>query len=389
MGLEINKENKNKKFEEILEEYRKLFVNEDYLLCCVMRKFDTYRSLLPYVVDEYADLIVENTKKYAMKNTSKLDKEFYEVTLTHCLSKINDGMTLAGEKPDEFLPSVWKNSMEEEMLNTTYYALALMNNKFRKRAETGYLLDSNKVKIGCSGYSKKIKKFIPYYLTTFNDYIFLIDAIRGLVYRSNTRFDNAALMQVGNKVFCGDKLVAQEKEDCSTEFCFDKEPWMKDLKEKERANKRAKGHQVKETKWLSVPLGDLNSSNTYIRVHTLICLMVYGFDIVKYGLMDGSSIWSVDHSNSIHDDNSIDNLAFVTRSANSSKKDKQISVFDYFLYFLNMEQVVEEDECVEVGTATSGICVKSEDAEDEMSWFDRKLTAEEAAAKFGFIIVDV
>ena len=58
MGLEINKENKNKKFEEILEEYRKLFVNEDQLLCCVMRKFDTYRSLLPYVEDEYADLIV-------------------------------------------------------------------------------------------------------------------------------------------------------------------------------------------------------------------------------------------------------------------------------------------------------------------------------------------
>lgn len=388
MGLEINKENYVKKFNEILEDYRKKFVDDDYLLCCLTRKYGADRSSLPYVVDEYADLIMENVKKYAMKNTSKIDKEFYEVTLNYCVSKINDGMTLAGEKPDELLPSVWKKSMEEEMLTTTYYALALMNNKFRKRAETGYLLDSNKVDIGLSGYSKKLKQFIPYYLTTFNDYIFLIDAISGLVYRSNTRFDNAALIQVGNKVFCGDILIAQEKEDCSTEFYFDKEPCMKDLKEKERANKRAKGHQVKETKWLSVPLGYLNGSNTYIRVHTLVCLMTFGFDIVKYGLMDGASIWSVDHSNSKHDDNSIDNLAFVTRSVNSSKKDKQISVFDYFLYFLNMEQTAKEDECIEVGNSNSDSCIKSEDTEEELSRFDRMLTAEEAAAKFGFIIVD-
>ena len=116
--------------------------------------------------------------------------------------------------------------------------------------------------------------------------------------------------------------------------------------------------------------------------------MIFGFDIVKYGLMDGASIWSVDHSNSIHNDNSIDNLAFVTRSANSSKRDKQVSVFDYFLYFLNMEQTVEKDECVEVANCNSESFVKNEDTEEVLCRFDRMLTAEEAAAKYGFIIVD-
>ena len=388
MGLEMNKENCVKRFEEILEGYRKLIVDNECFLCRTARKYNTYGSLLPSLVDEYADMIVENVRKYAMKNTKVIDDDVYEVKvkLTDCVGKLNKGMTLAGEKPDEFLPPVWKGSFEEEMLTTTYFSLALMNNMFRKRAETGFLLDGNKVAIGYSGYSKKLKQFIPYYITTFNDYIFLVDAINGMIYRSNRKFANATLRHIGNEIFCGNELIAQEKEDCSTEFYFDKEKWMKDLKEKERATKRAKGHKVKETKWLSVPLGDLNNSNTYIRAHTLICLMVFGFDIVKFGLMEGSSIFTVDHSNAIHDDNRLDNLAFTTRSQNCQKKDKQMSIFDYFLYFLNREQIAEE---VEEDKADSSECnVVDKQSEEYWPKWARKMTAEEMAREFGLIIVD-
>lgn len=48
--------------------------------------------------------------------------------------------------------------------------------------------------------------------------------------------------------------------------------------------------------------------------------MVYGLECVKYTLMEGNSILTIDHWNGVHYDNKIDNLQILTRKANYDKE---------------------------------------------------------------------
>ncbi len=332
-----------KGFDLVYREYELKFF-KGCVYCDLIRKYDMLKTCLPTRLEDIASDIVDCSGRAKKNNEEDFDNGMTYITVKEAMTKLNQGLKEAGENPDKYLPKSWSGTFEEELLTDAFWGLVFMKDKeLRKRAEVGYILDTNKISIGYCGYSEKLQRLLPYYLTTFDNWVFLIDAVKGIVYRSKSK-QSGTFEKRENKIYYGERLLAEETELGSVDFFFEKEIWMKDLKEAEREAKRAAGHQVKDTKWLSSPLGNLHNRNSYIRCHTFICLMVYGFDWVKYALMDSNSILSIDHTNAIHDDNRIDNLALTSRSANNSKKAKIENIFDYFLYFMGMGQIEVQTE---------------------------------------------
>ena len=108
----------------------------------------------------------------------------------------------------------------------------------------------------------------------------------------------------------------------------------KDNKKSERKKKREKGLKSKEKPWLTTTLDKIGNSTFTIKTHSMIALMIYGLEVMKYGVMEGNSIFTIDHINGIHNDNNIENLQLLTRISNDKKRNKpQNWYLDYFIYW--------------------------------------------------------
>ena len=107
-----------------------------------------------------------------------------------------------------------------------------------------------------------------------------------------------------------------------------------DRKRAERERKREKGLKVEETPWLTTALDLVEGSAYNIRTHSFIALMVYGLEVMKYGIMENNSIFTIDHIDGRHNNNKIENLQLLTRKSNDQKKNKPNDFyFDYFWYW--------------------------------------------------------
>lgn len=375
-----------KTFSNIQWGFKKFFRNSCCAILSILYKHNKKQSLLP----TYTENIAGNLMAAARIGNKDIEYGNGYINVNQALGLLDSGLTLAGENPDKYLPKVWKGSVEEEILSNTYWALTCIDDMYRKRAEVGFILDRNKVEIGKSGYSEKLKRDLPFYMTIFGNRIFFIDPIRGIVYKSKeNRFsDYIGFSKRGSEVYYNGWKIAEEvKGGVDVKIDFDVD--MKDLKKSEKEELWAQGFDIKNTEWLTTHLGYLGGSNTYIRSHTFIMLMVYGFTGgVCYSLMERHSIMTTDHQNSKHNDNRIDNLALVTRTANNQKKDTNLKIFDYGMYFMGLEQPEEKVKVVNRQLSKEEMRKETEEALAELELLHKNMTAEDYAAKYGFIIVE-
>lgn len=374
-----------KTFKEVRAFYRDLFLG-GLVLCDMTDRHDAISTKLPDGLDYILGDLVDFIGYYMRGERYEMDGGYgCGVGSKEALARVTQGLKEVSANPEKYLPKVWEGSFEEELFTTGFWAFTFWEEKLKERAEVGYMLDYNKIEFGISGYSEKLNKFLPYYFTTFSSYTFMIDPVEGQVYRS--KFGVFRELRVeGNKLYNGGTLIAVADDFGGIELKVPFELNMEDLKAAEREKKRAEGKKVKETAWLSTELGYLRGKHKYIRSHTFICLMVYGFDWVKYSLMESGSIMSVDHTNAKHNDNRVNNLSLTSRSANTSKRDKQVKIFDFSLYFGGFEQVEE----VELEEEKEN-CWCKEPTEEEYAEFialnNAEVTIEDIAELFGSEVI--
>ena len=366
-----------KKFIEVYHSFRRFFRDSCSAIFSLLCKHNKNQSLLPTSVEKVACGLMAS----ARIGSDNIEYGDSYIGVNKALGVLDGALTIAGENPTRYLPTVWKGSLEEDILTHTYWAVTCLHPMFRKRAEVGFILEKNKVTIGKSGYSEKLQRDLPFYMTIFGSRIFFIDPIRGIVYKSKeSRFsDEFGFTKRGSEVYYNGWKIAEET-DGGVDVKIDFEVDMTDLKKSEKEELIAQGFDIKYTEWLTTHLGYLGDSNTYIRAHTFILLMVYGFSGgVCFTLMERNSVMTCDHQNAKHNDNRIDNLALVTRTANNKKKDTNLKIFDYGLYFMGLEQKEEK------------VLSAEEIAQEREKLIEERceeLTAEEAARKYGFIIVE-
>ena len=167
-----------KKFREILGNFRKETKANGCLMCDLFNKFGNPILTMPDEFEKACDYILEHCNELVLDWRYK-DKLFDLNNLTTTLS---DALTIAGENPARYLPSVWsKDTFIHTIFNQVHLGMCIIDSEIRERAEVGYILEQNKVEIGVSGYSKKLGKDLPYYITKFDDYIFVINPIKGYI----------------------------------------------------------------------------------------------------------------------------------------------------------------------------------------------------------------
>ena len=364
-------------FSKFQHRFKRFFRDSCSAIFSLLCKHNKNQSLLPTSVEKVACGLMAS----ARIGSDNIEYGDSYIGVNKALGVLDGALTIAGENPTRYLPTVWKGSLEEDILTHTYWAVTCLHPMFRKRAEVGFILEKNKVTIGKSGYSEKLQRDLPFYMTIFGSRIFFIDPIRGIVYKSKeSRFsDEFGFTKRGSEVYYNGWKIAEET-DGGVDVKIDFEVDMTDLKKSEKEELIAQGFDIKYTEWLTTHLGYLGDSNTYIRAHTFILLMVYGFSGgVCFTLMERNSVMTCDHQNAKHNDNRIDNLALVTRTANNKKKDTNLKIFDYGLYFMGLEQKEEK------------VLSAEEIAQEREKLIEERceeLTAEEAARKYGFIIVE-
>lgn len=255
-----------------------------------------------------------------------------------------------------------RNSTFYNCLVESFYGLVLVHEEVGRSFMRAYMLWQHSVAIGSTGYSERLQKEIPYYFTFFGKKVLFINPIVGIV----------KWLDIG--IGTPEQLIIEEnKETVDVVLKFQNRKiqlcrWFKtekrlaihrkakkgysDRKAAERAKKNELGHKLKETCWQTTSLGKLKDSVYNIRVHSLICLMVYGIEPMMFALMGENSIFSVDHISGEHSNNKLENLMIVSNSANNSKKGKENYkdfMFDFGAFFLGLPQskemlVIEEIE---------------------------------------------
>lgn len=234
------------------------------------------------------------------------------------------------------------------ILTYTYYALVLIDKKIYRRFEVAYTLWQHSVKVGMAGYSEKFNRFFPYYVTYFGNKIFLVNPIEGWVkaFKKSGKLRKKKINGILTGVINDKCVVLAATSDGlyvpliegNTFFGLKEiQPAylaQKDTKKSERKKKRERGLKSKEKPWLTTTLDKIDDSTFTIKTHSMIALMVYGLEVMKYGVMEGNSIFTIDHINGIHNDNNIENLQLLTRISNDKKRNKpQNWYLDYFIYW--------------------------------------------------------
>ena len=106
--------------------------------------------------------------------------------------------------------------------------------------------------------------------------------------------------------------------------------------------------------------------------------MVYGYEQVRLAMTEANSCYTIDHINSKHSDNRIDNLALVSRKANNQKKGTDLKIFDYFLYFNDLPQIeVAKEEIVGNKVVIKTVSTVSE---NKVDYFTKTATQDDILA---------
>lgn len=316
-----------------------------------------YLYSAPYIKDNK----IKNISKFlcgldviaeAVKEELGIDNENRELKYhSKEMSKISDFLSFSSEAhASKYLlktPYI-EDDFFYNVMEYTFYAMVLLDAQVFRRFKTAYTLWQHSVEFGIAGYSEKFKKFYPYYLTYFGNKIFIVNPIKGEVkgferagslrekkitglLTGTLEEKRVALAATSEGVYVPlveENLYGTIKEVQPTHLA------QSDRKRAERERKREKGLKVEETPWLTTALDSVEGSAYNIRTHSLIALMVYGLEVMKYGIMESNSIFTIDHIDGRHNNNKIENLQLLTRKSNDQKKNKPNSFyFDYFGYW--------------------------------------------------------
>lgn len=251
------------------------------------------------------------------------------------------------------LPKVWKGSYEGNLFEYSYLGLIFLKEEVRARFEKAYEVWRNSCSYGERVNERTGFKYGVWYFTSFDSYFFAINPMKGLVLRSMERaykdISRLHIVEQGDCVWVEDiksglRLASINKETLRINPTHPMDEVGSDLKKSEKEKRIAEGKKQKQTRWLSVNLGKYNGSNSYMRVHSLICLLVYGLEIMAPAIMEANSIFTVDHIDGVHDNNCLENLQLVSRKNNNNKKGSSLTIFDYFCYFNNLPQPKTNEE---------------------------------------------
>lgn len=277
-----------------------------------------------YDDDNWSDMVYEDAKNDKNKMITKIAKFLSFDNLVQAQT---------------YLPPTYgiENDYFFKALNAFFYALLMVDPTIEARFEVAYMLSKNKIEVGVAGHSEKLGKDLPYYLTYIDmtKKLIIVDPIKGTA--ETITFDRPISgLRVNDKLICFySSKFGWVLEDGGIEFYKPYDKGIRDYKAAERKVKKESGKKVKDTCWQTVSLGSYKGSAKYMRVHSLIALMVWNLEIMKFGLMEANSIFTIDHINSKHDCNNVDNLALLTRQHNCSKGDKDNAsgfYIDYFSY---------------------------------------------------------
>ncbi len=249
-----------------------------------------------------------------------------------------------------------KSNLAITLLQLAFYAVIYVDSESRRRYELAYTLWQNSIEFSYSGYSAKLNQFYPYYITHYQDSIFLTNPVEGEVMyfsRDKGPLRGAHIKNLTKEVFMDDNVIcARTYEDeliplveYSNYYC---KPLLSvvrnstDLKLSEREKKKLLGFEIKDTPWLTVDIGSYpdesgKKRHFTLREHLFIPLMVYGLEPLKFAIMQGNSILTIDHRSGEHDQNKIDNLELLTRYQNIGKEvyDNSDDDFGEEPYFFN------------------------------------------------------
>lgn len=267
------------------------------------------------------------------------------------ISAMSDGMSFSSiDYAESKLPKTWDESYAETRFEYAFWGSILLREEIALRFEKAYEVWRN----SCSwGEKTKIERTglecATWYFTSFDSYFFAINPKEGLVLKSKNKLCNSinrlCILDADDVDY--DKVVDIESNtmlayiDKITGTLYSYMPMDtvgSDMKKSEKEKRIAEGKKQKRTCWLSVYLGNYKGSNSYMRVHTLICLLVYGLKVMGPAIIGSNSIFTIDHINNIHDDNRIENLQLVSRKSNSVKRASDLQLFDYFCYFNSLPQ---------------------------------------------------
>lgn len=238
------------------------------------------------------------------------------------------------------------------LLEYTFTSLIFTDPKVERRFRVCWELWQNAIAVGTAGYSEKIGWFLPYYITRHQNRIFLIDPIKGEVkfFKRQGKLRNQKIKSISHGIETKDDGVKEEVVVAFYEDTYlplvsvNKYGQLTELsptgasginrKKSEQDKLRAKGREITENYYLTTDLDTVDGSSYNIRTHSLIALMVWGLEIMKYGCMDFNSIFTLDHISGNTLDNRVDNLQLLTRTDNEAKqKNPDGWYFDYFNYW--------------------------------------------------------
>ena len=268
--------------------------------------------------------------------------------VTVALSDMSAGMSFPRVSyAESSLPKVWQGSYEYNLFTYAFLGTLFLREEVMARFEKAYEVWRNSCSYGTETNKRTGFTYGTWYFTTFDNYFFAVSPYKGLVLRSVERaYKNISRLHTVDRgsaiwvedVATGYKVATIDKETLRLTPSHQMDEVGSDLKKSEKEKRIAEGKKQKQTRWLSVNLGKYNGSNSYMRVHSLICLLVYGLEIMAPAIMEANSILTVDHINGTHDDNRIENLQLVSRKNNNNKKGSSLQIFDYFCYFNNLPQ---------------------------------------------------
>lgn len=334
----MKKLNEYKDYSELKEDLREKLIEHNFLGLMNLNCNHDY-EILNYDFDLAAETLIMNANWKLSEN-----KDFYNPKeINPAISTISSTLSFNSEaEVNKRLPA--RYGIEDDIffnkLNYSFFSLLFLDSKIEKRFEIGFILDKNKISVGIAGYSEKLGKELPFYFTYFDDKVLFINPIQGRVMSfSKSKESIRGLDYNGSEVVVvgqDNKKIIARVDGSEVEFLEEVVAAESDMKSADRQMQREAGKKRKETPWQSVSLGKFKGSNAYMRAHTLITLMVYGIDTLKFALMEANPIMTVDHINAKHDDNRIDNLQLLTRKSNNSKGSKQDDTyyFDYFQYLI-------------------------------------------------------
>lgn len=243
------------------------------------------------------------------------------------------------------------------LLEYTYNSLIFTDPQVERRFRVCWELWQNGIEFGTAGLSMKTGKFLPYTLTRFNNRIYLINPIKGEVRffdrrKGELRGKTVTGISVGKGTMDdgtvksiavahtsdGSFVPLLELDEDSGQIVQEYNPTCVsgiNRKKSEQEKLKAQGRDITDNCYLTTDLDIVDGSAYNIRTHSLIALAVYGLEIMKYGVMEHNSIFTIDHINGVATDNRIDNLQLLTRTDNESKqKNPDGWYFDYFGYWV-------------------------------------------------------